>query len=342
MPTPLIKQFADEAKRPISEVEELWEKAKTIAQKTFKTKDSRFYAYTVGILKNMLSLSSSEPVEDVGGFVSESLAPSRKKRKKIRLQGAIKGRAINKDDDSWWHEMSRKRQLQYIKAHPKMDPRFKHMIKPKKKKEKLTIAPKEEKQDILPEEPKPEITDTVKTEEGDDKEQVHDSSVDQQPKDLKDLTPKGRGIIHRAVNDGLKSLTHVMKEKKETFHKGFGALKKYGEGGTLSNEDKEHLKDMATIVMGAVLVSAIAFGPFVPYSGAMTQMYLDHLSKRKEQKERKTEEGEEPEVVNEPEIEDFSGSDPQMLHNLSHSMVEWTLDDHESKLKQAKSMTENA
>jgi hypothetical protein len=56
MPARIVSSFADRTKKPIKDVERLWDKAKELATKQGHTKD---YAYITGILKRMLKLESS-------------------------------------------------------------------------------------------------------------------------------------------------------------------------------------------------------------------------------------------------------------------------------------------
>ena len=59
MTSSVIQKFAKEHKIPSAKVERYWEKAKSIAKKKFKTTDPQFYPYVTGILKKMLSVTSS-------------------------------------------------------------------------------------------------------------------------------------------------------------------------------------------------------------------------------------------------------------------------------------------
>jgi hypothetical protein len=59
--TSLIKSYAEKSGKTVEEVDALWEKAKTIASKNgFIEGEDDFYAFTVGILKNMLGFSKFE------------------------------------------------------------------------------------------------------------------------------------------------------------------------------------------------------------------------------------------------------------------------------------------
>ena len=63
MPSGLVKSLAKKANVSVEEVEEKWEKAKSIAKEEYPkiTEDSdRFYAVVVGILKNMLGLKDEQ------------------------------------------------------------------------------------------------------------------------------------------------------------------------------------------------------------------------------------------------------------------------------------------
>ncbi len=62
MPSPLVKKFADETGKSVSEVEKLWKKAKEVVEKEYPDvdkEDNRFYALVVGVLKNMLKLEEN-------------------------------------------------------------------------------------------------------------------------------------------------------------------------------------------------------------------------------------------------------------------------------------------
>jgi hypothetical protein len=60
MPAAQIKSFAQRSRKSKKEIEELWEKAKNIAEEEgFSREDSRFYMYAVGVLKRILNLEST-------------------------------------------------------------------------------------------------------------------------------------------------------------------------------------------------------------------------------------------------------------------------------------------
>lgn len=52
MPTALLKKIHTEHKIPMKELEELWEKAKSITEKKFD--DEEHCAYIMGVFKNMV------------------------------------------------------------------------------------------------------------------------------------------------------------------------------------------------------------------------------------------------------------------------------------------------
>jgi len=68
MPNSLIKSFAKKSGKTIPEVEKLWNKAQDMAKEK-GLEDDNMYAYTVGILKKMLSIE-----EDFSIGVSGSAA----------------------------------------------------------------------------------------------------------------------------------------------------------------------------------------------------------------------------------------------------------------------------
>jgi hypothetical protein len=59
MPTPLLNKLSETLGIPLPELEEKWEKAKSIAGQKFKPTDKSFWPYTHGIFNNMLGLSTS-------------------------------------------------------------------------------------------------------------------------------------------------------------------------------------------------------------------------------------------------------------------------------------------
>ena len=60
MPSNIVKKYAEQTGKEVSEVEKLWKKAKAVAEgEGRKEKDKDFYPYVVGILKNMLSINES-------------------------------------------------------------------------------------------------------------------------------------------------------------------------------------------------------------------------------------------------------------------------------------------
>ena len=60
MPENIIKSFSQKSGKPEKEIEKLWKKAKKLA-KDMGEEDN--YAYTVGVLKNMLGIEESSPLE---------------------------------------------------------------------------------------------------------------------------------------------------------------------------------------------------------------------------------------------------------------------------------------
>lgn len=59
MPLPIIKSFAEKSGKTVKEVERLYKIAQTKAYDNFTTKNDDFYAYSIGILKNMLGIEES-------------------------------------------------------------------------------------------------------------------------------------------------------------------------------------------------------------------------------------------------------------------------------------------
>jgi hypothetical protein len=344
MPTPLIKQFAKESGKSEKDVEALWEKAKTLAKAKFKKKDSSFYAYTTGILKNMLALASDDGDANLGGYYSESLSKPGKVSK-VKLKGAIKGRstkkklAKDKKGHVGWTKLTLKQQQEYLKKHPKSKRKITHRG-PKKIKKAATFESDEAKpvlQEVTPEAvEKEEATPVAEAPESKEPtaEEVAqtEEKENQEPNDLTNLTPKKRRLILNVVKAGFGKLTHVVKEKKETVTKGVKAFDKISTGEKLTSEDKEHLKDLATILMGVTLVAAVAFLPVAQYSGALTQMYLDHLHSRRERK-TETDSDQDPMVVNdEPTLDGLEDHEQLILQNESLNMAEWLMDQDQNKL----------
>lgn len=60
MPNAYIAKVADKQNMRKSAVEKIWEKAKNIAKKRFSEEDDKYYAYTTGIFKRMMSLSRNK------------------------------------------------------------------------------------------------------------------------------------------------------------------------------------------------------------------------------------------------------------------------------------------
>lgn len=59
MPAPMLKKLAKQANIPIKKAEEYWDKAKELAAKEGRDpdKDSKNWAYVVGIVKRMMGLT---------------------------------------------------------------------------------------------------------------------------------------------------------------------------------------------------------------------------------------------------------------------------------------------
>ena len=59
VPTAYLKKVSDKKNMRMSAVEKIWEKAKNIAKDRFEEEDEKYYAYTTGVFKRMMSLSKN-------------------------------------------------------------------------------------------------------------------------------------------------------------------------------------------------------------------------------------------------------------------------------------------
>jgi hypothetical protein len=241
MPSAYVEKIAKELKVPVKQIEGFWEKAKAIAGKRFKGKKTgAFYAYTTGILKNMLSLSQSgashSTISLVPSYTSESLAKPKKKSKtfkakvkpkaKLKTKAKVKPKKIKvklkakakpKTEKSgklskWWKSLTAARQQAYLTKHPKS------------KYAKAHYAEVDQKVDA-----------TV------------DKAFDE-VKDHKDFTP--------AMN----------------------AVSDMQEGKPITDEEAETLKpimhDVGSTVVGALSVISL-FAPIAPFASAAADMFLE-------------------------------------------------------------------
>jgi hypothetical protein len=352
MPSTLIKNYAKESGKPINEVEKLWQKAKTIAKKKFATKDSEYYAYTVGILKNMLSISSQDEAEYIGGCITHKKGCS-----KIKLMGAVHARQVKKPESlKWWNKLSHAQQKKYLQKYPNSG--FKHHLK--QNTTHTQTSTKEEKSEFEGVEPGKGVV-PVSTEQGvepgkevatvnekypdviDEEEDAEFEDIPEEPKSLENMTPSKQLAIVNVVKKDSKKFTHIIKERPETVTKGLSSLKNFSMGKKLDAESKEHLKDLAMIVMGVTLAAALAFTPIAPYSAGITLMYLEEFHKRMEKRKeeslrRREEEKEQLDDFQDSEEDDEYAEEKKHLKNLSVDMAEWVTDQDPDKLiKEAKS-----
>ena len=59
MPTALINSYAVKARKPVAEVEAVWEEAKKIAAKKFQADSPAYWAYVKGIVRRKLKIIES-------------------------------------------------------------------------------------------------------------------------------------------------------------------------------------------------------------------------------------------------------------------------------------------
>lgn len=226
-----------------------------------------------------------------------SLSDSKHKRKKI---GKHSGK-------SWWNGLTTEQQREYLQEHPgsSANPKFKLRVS---KRKPGTFRRKEE--------PVPE----------DDGEQSPE-------REAKKVKSNERDLVHKQVAKGLPKLTHIAKQKPHVFTHGLKALKKLGGKEPLSKEDKAHLHTLAKVVMGVMLVAAVAFTPLVPFAGSLAHMYVDHIT-RKGQKEREQEEDDdwEPTEIDTPQIDTMSARESKDVYLLSGDMANWILDQDQEQL----------
>lgn len=71
MPTPMLQSMAAKSGKSLEEVEKMWAEAKDKAHGKKDTQD--FYAYTTGILKNMLGLTDETASVKIGGKKYQSI-----------------------------------------------------------------------------------------------------------------------------------------------------------------------------------------------------------------------------------------------------------------------------
>lgn len=64
MPNAFIEKIAKQKKVSKEKVEKYWKRAKKIAKDKFKKEDDAYYAYTTGIFKRMMQLSSNANYRD--------------------------------------------------------------------------------------------------------------------------------------------------------------------------------------------------------------------------------------------------------------------------------------
>jgi len=348
MPTPLIEAIATETGRTVHEVEGAWDKAKSLAKRKFgSNKDSSYYSYACVVAKNLLSLSSTGTEDsDLGGFWSES-GPHKKKqghKSTLKLKGAVRGRQATKDANgkTWWDRMSRKEQKKYLMEHP--DSAAGLSVRSHKAEKQRSSGQVSSPTEDAESDEEALDTEVVPTESLNptDLEQVEQdterSREVQEPESLINLTPQGRAAIHSAVSRGLSRITHAVRQKHITFSNGLQSIKKFSNGEKLSEEDKAHLKDMTSIIMGVTLAAAIAFAPILPYSSVLTSMYLDHLSSRRDrlkdvaEKRREELNDYEPPTLEEHEIEGMTSEEHQHLQHISSDMTDWVADQNQDQL----------
>jgi hypothetical protein len=56
MPVPMLKTFAEKSGKSVSEVESIWDEAKSAARKKFKKEDGHFWAYVNATVQKQLGL----------------------------------------------------------------------------------------------------------------------------------------------------------------------------------------------------------------------------------------------------------------------------------------------
>jgi hypothetical protein len=357
MSTPLVEKLAKETGRTVAQVERHWERAKALADKRFMSKSSEYYQFATQVLHNTLSVSTLNRSEDVGGrYLEVSLS------KKVKLVGAVRNRSKAKRDHTgktWWEKKSREEQLAYLKDKP--NSKFKHKLKANapdymthtnrdpeevidEEADPEGHAPARPRQVDLITEPVPEGAPII-PEETPEPLVTHENGLE--PASLNGLTHIGRGLLHQAATRSMGKLQHIAKSNKETFKGGLKALKKFSADEAMSKEDKEHLKDMTIIMMGVILASAVAFGPFMPFAGSMAHMYLDQLTKRKEKKKDDEEDEpyeddyEPPVLSDEPEVNAINGEGLAALQHVTTDVVDWIASprqDHEALLNKARSL----
>ena len=240
-----------------------------------------------------------------------SLSDTKHKRKKI---GKHSGK-------SWWNGLTTEQQREYLQEHPgsSANPKFKLRVS---KRKPGTAKRKEE--------PKPQVP----------AEDVGEQSLERETKKVKS---KERELIHKQVARGLPKLTHNAKQKPHVFTHGLKALKKLGSKEPLSKEDKAHLHTLAKVVMGAMLVAAVAFTPMVPFAGSLAHMYVDHIISKGPKEREQEEDGDwEPTEIDTPQIDTMSARESKDVYLLSGDMANWVLDqDQEQLLNDAKQHSRN-
>lgn len=68
MPTAIIKDLAKESNKTVKEVELLYKKAKQLAYDKYDKSSGDFYAYSLGILKNILGVTASLKKVPISAF----------------------------------------------------------------------------------------------------------------------------------------------------------------------------------------------------------------------------------------------------------------------------------
>lgn len=135
MPTALIKKLSSEYRIPVEELEQDWQLAKEKGGAKYKTEDSHYWAYTMGVFKRLLlnkyGIEVSAVSKSAEDELLEDLAYSESAvRKAAPLSSKTTGRRMKevktsrvkrvKEDElpNWWLKLTEHERTAYLRKHP--------------------------------------------------------------------------------------------------------------------------------------------------------------------------------------------------------------------------------
>lgn len=358
MSTPLVEKLAKETNQSVTQVERQWERAKALADNRFTSKSSDYYEFAVQVLRNTLSVNQV-PTSDyvnLGDNYTESTSDS-----KVKLGGIVLARRTSSprspssqtsdNEGTRWDRQTIEYQRNYIADHPNSGRRVTSTRRggestrrrgptSNRRQRTETERPEADLDHSLVSELLPEALPQGEAPQAE--ALPEDTPAPRQtlePSTLNNITHVGRGLIHQAISHGVKKLKHIVHSNKQTFKGGLKALQKFSGGEQLSPEDKVHLLAMTVIVVGVVLASAVAFGPMLPYAGSIAHLYIEHLQKkRSERDDGEYDDDYEPPVIDDPELSSFTPQEQQNIQQVGHDFGDFAMNGNESLLNEARSL----